>query len=224
VSVGFLLALIDSWDGVELYRVSVDGAMKFDHWFQLATGDTSDYPPPPGALLSMGVNLGFTNGSYYARDRAYDLTAEPAFQMIPHTADTLEVKWFMGAVSGGAASQWQGGADESWAIDNVRVWLSSTADTPGPAAPGRLALSAAGPNPSRDGRLRVRLTLPAADEARLDVFDTAGRRVAARDVGALGPGTHTVDAADGVRLEPGLYLLRLSHGGEVRTARAVMVR
>jgi hypothetical protein len=123
VSIGFLLGVIDSWDGTELFQVTVDGNLLFDHWFQLATGDASSYAAPAGGLLSSGVNLGFSNGSYYYRDRAYDLSIEPAFILIPHTSSTLTVVWKMSAVSGPAAQQWQGGADESWAIENVRVEL-----------------------------------------------------------------------------------------------------
>lgn len=222
VSLGFLLAIIDSWDGVELMQVTVDGQLLFSHWFQIATGDTSSYIAPPGALLSRGTNLGYTSGSYYGRDRAYDLGADPAFQQIPHTADSLVVVWKLNAVPGGGANYWQGGGDESWGIDNVRVWLSNTADTPSLQGPHALALAGAQPNPSRDGRLRVRLALPAAGAARLEAFDLAGRRVAARDVGALGAGTHLVDLGGGARFAPGVYLLRLARGGVTRTSRAVV--
>lgn len=222
LSLGFLLAIIDSWDGVELMQVTVDGQLLFSHWFQIATGDTSSYIAPPGALLSRGSNLGYTGGSYYGRDRAYDLGADPAFLQLPHTADSLVVVWRLNAVPGGGANYWQGGGDESWAIDNVRVWLSSTAGAPPFQGPHALALAGAQPNPSRDGRLRVRLALPAAGEARLEAFDLAGRRVAARDVGALGAGEHLVDLGHGARLAPGVYLLRLAQGGATRTARAVV--
>lgn len=224
VSVGFLLALIDSWDGAELYRVSVDGQMLFNHWFQLATGDTSDYPPPPGALLSAGTNLGFTNSGYHYRDRAYDLSVEPAFQNIPHTADSLVVNWYLGAVSGSAASQWQAGADESWAIDNVRVTLHGTTGADGATPPARLALASAGVNPSRDGRLRLRFALPGAGAARLEVFDVGGRRVAAREVGALGAGSHVATFGDDAPLPPGLYLARLTRGSASSSARVVVTR
>lgn len=223
VSVGFLLALIDSWDGTELFQVAVDGSLLFSHWFQLAVGDTSDYLAPPGGLLSRGHNLGFSNGGYYYRDRAYDMGVEPAFQDIPHTADSLVVVWRLGAVSGPAAAQWQGGGDESWAIDNVRVSLSNTTDAPAPQGPHALALAGAQPNPSRDGRLRVRLALPSGAEARLELFDVTGRRLAARDVGALGAGQHLVDLGEG-RFAPGLYLLRLTQDGLTRTARAAVTR
>lgn len=224
VSVGFLLALIDSWDGTELFRVHVDGTLRFEHWFQLASGDTSDYPPPPGALLSMGRELGYSLGAWYARDRAYDLGADPAFQNIPHTADSLVVTWSLGAVSGGAAQQWQAGSDESWAIDNVRVFLGATTAAGGPAAPAELALAPARANPARDGRLAVRFTLPAAGPARLEAFDAAGRRVAGRDVGALGAGAHVLDLDVGAAAAPGLYWVRLARGAEVRTTRLVLAR
>ena len=49
VNLRFLLAVIDSWDGTELFKVSVDGTELFSHWFQLASGDASSYLAPPGA-------------------------------------------------------------------------------------------------------------------------------------------------------------------------------
>jgi hypothetical protein len=118
---GFLLAVIDSWDGVELLQVSVDGAMLFSHSFQLATGDSSSYAAPPGGLLSSGTDLGFTGGGFHDHDRAYDMTVEPVFMAIPHTADSVTIRWSLNATPGGGASFWQGGADESWAIENVTV-------------------------------------------------------------------------------------------------------
>jgi hypothetical protein len=222
VDVGFLFGAIDSWDGTELFRVAVDGNVLFSHWFQLALGDSSSYLAPPGGLLSRGHNLGWSNGTYYFRDRAYDLSVDPAFRGIPHTADTLEVKWFLGAVSGGAAAQWQGGGDESWAIDHVKI-TTSLGLVGVPGASGGLALACRGPNPARGADVRVRLTLPGPGAAWLEWFDVAGRRLASRDVGPLGPGTHEVV----LRLEgsraPGLGFVRLTHAGERRTARVVLL-
>jgi hypothetical protein len=86
-----------------------------------------------------------------------------------------------------------------------------------------LALAGARPNPApRD--FPVASTLPDASPARLEVLDVGGRRVFARDVGALGPGSHLVNLASGQALAPGVYLLRLSQGGRARTVRAVVVR
>ena len=129
LSLGFLLGVIDSWDGVELFEVTVDGVLLFSNSFQLATGDDSSYVAPVGALLSSGTDLGFSAGSYYSHDRAYDLSVEPAFIDIPHTADTVTIVWRLNATPGGGANFWQGGPDESWAIENVTVSVESGAAT-----------------------------------------------------------------------------------------------
>ena len=224
VSLGFLLAVIDSWDGTEVFKVSVDGVTLFAHWFQLATGDASSYVAPPGALLSSGTELGFSAGGYYNHDRAYDLSVEPAFIDIAHTSDSLTVVWNLGAVSGGAAEQWQGGGDESWAIDNVRVSVTpSGADVPPGASASRLELAGPRPNPGRASALRVQFTLPTSEPARLELYDLSGRRLRDQDVGALGAGTHTVSLAAGGRVAPGLYLVRLTQAGASRISRAVVV-
>src|SRR5262249_9625185 len=66
-------------------------------------------------------DLGFSAGSFFQHDRAYDMSIEPAFADIPHDASSVTITWRVGAVPGQEASYWQGGADESWAIDNVTV-------------------------------------------------------------------------------------------------------
>ncbi len=87
----------------------------------------------------------------------------------------------------------------------------------------RLALSGMRPHPAVNGAL-VMLSLPRRAPARLDVLDIAGRRVVTREVGALGPGTHSVRIAELDRLPAGVYLLRLAQGGETVSARMVRVR
>lgn len=216
VSLGFLLALIDSWDGTELFQVEVDGQTLFSHWFQLASGDGSDYVPPPGGLLSSGHELGWSAGSWYARDRAYDLSLEPAFIDIPHTAGTLTVVFRMGAVSGGAAQNWQGGMDESWAIDNLKVSLgggASPADLPVAGA----ALLGNTPNPFNPST-RIRFTLPAGGaDVELSLYDLSGRRVRRLAAGALAGGLHEVTwdgrADDGQAAPGGVYVYRLAGAG-----------
>jgi len=91
--------------------------------------------------------------------------------------------------------------------------------------PGALELALAGfqPNPS-PGSPRVSFTLPSPGPGRLELFDLAGRRVAERDLAALPAGRHVVALAEGVELPPAAYVLRLNHGGQVRTARGVVVR
>ena len=76
-------------------------------------------------------------------------------------------------------------------------------------------------NPASD--LTVTFSLPDASPARLEAFDLAGRRVFSRHVGALGSGTHTVRLDDEAP-PPGVYVLRLTRGGQTLTSRAVITR
>ncbi len=227
VSVGFLLALIDSWDGTELMEISVDGQLLFSHWFQLASGDASSYVAPPGALLSAGIERGWSIGAWYARDRAYDLSVEPAFIDIPHTASTLTLTFRLGAVSGGAAQNWQGGTDESWAIDNLKVTLGNSASaTPTPIAAAMLRGNAPNPfNPST----RIRYELPAdGAPVRLTIHDLGGRLVRTLVAEAQGAGGHVVpwDGRDdaGQPVAGGVYVYRLSAGASVESRKMVLLK
>src|SRR6185295_2941019 len=87
----------------------------------------------------------------------------------------------------------------------------------------RLALAGTRPNPASAGSSIV-LSLASRSPARLDVLDVAGRRVATRDVGALGPGTHALRVAELDRLPAGVYMLRLVQDRETATARMVRIR
>ncbi len=103
-----------------------------------------------------------------------------------------------------------------------------------PKASG-LALAGARPNPATSG-LSVSFTLPdpgpasggcppgAHAPARLEAFDLAGRRVATREVGALGAGSHVVKLGAGAPLRCGVYVIRLTSGGRTLATRAVIVR
>jgi hypothetical protein len=90
--------------------------------------------------------------------------------------------------------------------------------------PAVLALGLEGlrPNPTL-GRLSVAFTLPDAAPASLEVLDVAGRLIARRDVGGLGSGRHLLDLARSTPA-PGIYLVRLRRGAELRTARGIVVR
>ncbi len=89
--------------------------------------------------------------------------------------------------------------------------------------PVAFALEGAQPNPTHRARLTVTFALPGASPARLELVDVSGRRVAWREVGALGAGRHTVDLAEGRRVAPGFYILRLTQGGELRTRRVLVI-
>ena len=75
-------------------------------------------------------------------------------------------------------------------------------------------------NPGQ-GRLSVRFSLPVAGAATLDVFDVSGRRTAAREVGASGPGWHALSLGDAA---PGLYVVRLRQQGRSLTSRVAVIR
>jgi hypothetical protein len=121
VDINFLLAIIDWWDGSgpegcpichpDIFNVRVDGVLVFSESFGFH-GPT--FVPPPGVLLAVSP-LGFDPGT---DDAAYDMGLNPTFDNIPHTAKTLTIEWF----ADGAG--WQGGIDESWAIDNLEIVLN----------------------------------------------------------------------------------------------------
>ena len=123
VSLRFLLAIIDSWDGnscfagPDIFNVKVDGLLIFSEVFENSDCGTQTYVPPAGVELVRKVQLGFNPGNTHHRDAAYNMGLEPAFNDIPHTSSTLTIEWFS------SGSGWQGGTDESWGIDNVEVIL-----------------------------------------------------------------------------------------------------
>ncbi len=85
------------------------------------------------------------------------------------------------------------------------------------------------PNPLRSGA-ELRFEIPAgrqAQAARLGLYDAAGRRVRALDLGRLGPGVHGViwDGRDdrGRRLDRGVYYVRVAVGDITRTHRTLLI-
>lgn len=117
VDVDFLLAIINSWDGIggtgggDAFHVTVNGSEVFSHIFGLGTG-SSDYYPPAGVFMG---SSGWNN--------AYNMYLDPVFHGIPDSSSTLEIRWY--ASGGPNQPSWEGGDNESWAIDHVRVVLHS---------------------------------------------------------------------------------------------------
>jgi hypothetical protein len=87
-----------------------------------------------------------------------------------------------------------------------------------------LALGRVFPNPLRGARLSVNFTLADPGSGSLELLDVAGRRVAAREIGAFGPGPHTVELASTAHLAPGLYMVRLRQGANERMTRVAVLR
>lgn len=116
LSIGMLLAIIDSWDGngsnagPDSLVIDVDGRHVFQRVFATASG-TGDYDPPSGGLIGEGENFGFSAWT----DAAYDLTHESPLDFIAHTGRSARIDIYA------SGSGWQGGLDESWAIDNLQV-------------------------------------------------------------------------------------------------------
>jgi hypothetical protein len=99
------------------------------------------------------------------------------------------------------------------------VWVDVPA---APAAP-TFALHGARPNPaSRRTGVFISLVLPDAMPATLELLDVAGRQLARLQL--QGAGEHQqVNISEGLALEPGIYLVRLTQGGKSLTHRVTVV-
>jgi hypothetical protein len=118
----FLFAAIDSLDGTgtfpegDFFRVNLDGATIFRESFANALPmQIQSYVSAPGVELARHVDLGFSGpGSFYT-DSAYDMSLEPRFHYLPHTAASATITF---VIEGPGI---QDLSDESWAFDNLRV-------------------------------------------------------------------------------------------------------
>lgn len=187
--------------GCAVVFASADGSLR-GRWFD------GDAAPDPGPVVYDKVF--FTYAQLVAADAGYYLRGN---RSLGATGDS----------DGGVFAGWNG----TDAFGYTNYLFATHAAWPGtpyldvpPRAPAALAL-AAGPNPAR-GTLTAHFSLPDARPARLELLDLAGRRVALRE--AAGAGQHAVQLGEAAALPPGVYLLRLSHGGVTSTARVALVR
>lgn len=124
----FLFAAIDSLDGTgtfpegDFLNVKLDGVSIFRESFANATASQDQtYVAPPGGVLARRQDLGFSGpGSFYT-DSAYDMSLEPRFHNLPHSASTATIAFTM------EGPGIQPLADESWAIDNLRISVNAAA-------------------------------------------------------------------------------------------------
>lgn len=130
MDIGFILAVIDSWDGLngpDVFNVKVDGNIVFSSTYN----NSSSGEGYQGTREFFGQAAGFTEGPTYL-DSAYSL----AITGIPHTSPTATIEFFA------SGAGWDGLTDESWAIDNLDV---SVSDVPsGVPEPGSMLLAGAG--------------------------------------------------------------------------------
>jgi hypothetical protein len=116
-----------------------------------------------------------------------------------------------------------GGLTDRQTVSNVSISSTSTLAV-GDLEVGRFALRGAYPNPADRSRLAIAFSLASHERATLELFDAGGRRIVAREVGGLGPGSHIVNLAEGRTLATGLYAVRLRQAGLTITRKALVLQ
>lgn len=128
ISLSFLFAAIDSLDGTgsfpagDFYKIVFDGATLFSESFANALpSQVQSYVPPAGVELARHADLGFGGpGSFYT-DSAYNFGADPTFANFNHTASTAKIDFFIFGEGNQSLD------DESWAMDNLNVSVTTQA-------------------------------------------------------------------------------------------------
>lgn len=120
VDIDFLLALLDSWDGIDggfdpdFFNVSVDGTTILTASYDNFGGANTAV----GLLLTSGVDLAGSPVQADYPDSAYDMSSV-ALLSFPHSASSLTVRFF------GSGAGYQGITDESFAIENLKVTVNT---------------------------------------------------------------------------------------------------
>jgi len=123
VDIGFLLAVINSWDGSavvpDFFEVRLDGQLLFSETFtNFGIGSVDNRGFTQTADISNRfvnpVNLGFPSRDSFP-ESAYNYTGFPDFTNIAHSGDALTLSFIA------TGSGWQGSIDESWGIDNITI-------------------------------------------------------------------------------------------------------
>ena len=212
----------------DVWSLSLDGPPT---WTQIVPGGTPPSPRQEHSAVFQGWSTStrrmLVYGGTSSREVwALSLTGAPSWTQLAvsgplpdvwqsHSAVSLQDRigqtnsWVMLVLGGSSASPWELELPGVVGVD--------------PSIPSGLDLEGAFPNPAK-ASLTVAFTLPDAGPARLELFDLAGRKVASRDVGALGPGRHVVRLDEHGQLSPGLYLVKLTRTSESRVAKVVLMR
>ena len=209
------------WTSFFVRAVSVDASVFYDS--APDSGYSVDYLPPDMPVpFTAAYAAGATHLHWGASTDPdfghFQLYRTPGASVLPAPAYLIASQPDTGFVDAGSAGS-------TYFVSAVDVnGNASGYATLGPAGTAAVdggaslafSLGGARPNPARGAHWSVSFTLPTAEPVRLELLDVNGRRLVDRALGAPGPGRHDVDLADGRRLAPGLYLVRLSQG--VRTA------
>lgn len=126
ITLELLFAAIDSLDGTgtfpagDFFKIVFDGATLFSESFANALpSQIQSYIPPAGVELARHANLGFTGPDGPYTDSAYNLGADPRFANFAHTGSTATIEFFIFGEGN------QSLEDESWAMDNLRVSVTT---------------------------------------------------------------------------------------------------
>ena len=153
--------------------------------------------------------------------RTVALTPEPRTHRVyfadPHLADGSRGFSGAGVTALSLTQRADGPAPFDIAVSDVRFGGGD-----GEPDVAEAALLPPAPNPTSH-RARIRFDLPDEGQAVLRVFDVLGREVARLADGARSAGRHTADL-DARGLAPGLYVVRLDHGGRALTRPLTVVR
>ena len=145
ISLELLFAAIDSLDGTgtfpssDFFKIVFDGVTLFSESVATALpSQIQSYIPPAGVQLARRVDLGLTGPGGAYTDSAYNLGADPRFANFAHTGSTAIIEFFIFGPGNQSLD------DESWAMDNLRVSVSTNSDVPEPASFALLGLGLAG--------------------------------------------------------------------------------
>ena len=116
----------------------------------------------------------------------------------------------------------RGNLDDIGSVEFGSGTVSTEPPTPG-EAPTAFALLPARPNPAH-GRATVAFTVADAADARVELYNALGQRVAVLFDGAAAPGRELTADLDASALAPGVYVVRLTSGAERATQRLTVVR
>lgn len=205
----------DPQDSTETYNLmqglNSDGSPQIDPVTTLAT--TYAVPGDPVA------NTGWLDSS--PADRRMMLTSQP-FTLAPGGANEVVCAIIVAQGSDRLSSVTLLKAEDQVIQTAFDANTIGTLDAPEfPMA--SLALAAPWPNPAR-GAFTVSYSLPASEDATLELIDVAGRIVLARSLSAQGTGSHSVTLdAPRERLAAGVYFVRLAHAGGQVTRRVVLM-